>query len=109
MKKNRDHLFKHSKERILQRYDVELSRSAYEKMCDSIRHEKPNALFLIKESNTRTHWLIDDKYIAVYHTKLKAICTFRPANSIWDYLPSSDHFKIRKYIKGWVKMPSDDE
>lgn len=107
-KKNKDHLFKHAYKRAWQRYDLEITRAEYEKMCNDIRCKNPNVLFLVKESNTRTHWLVNDYLIAVYHTQLNGICTFRPPDAIHSYLSGSEHFEIRKQIKGWTPFREDD-
>lgn len=84
-KKTADVLFHHAQKRALQRYDLELSRHEYDRMISAIRnHHDVN--FLKRESYSRTHWLVFDKYIVVYNNVAKGIATFLPPEAIWGYL-----------------------
>lgn len=52
----------------------------------SARVERGEAKFLLRESGTRAHFLIDGVYIVVYNKALDAITTFLPPDCIYNYL-----------------------
>lgn len=69
-------LHSHAATRLEQRYGFENGWDVAEQITRLIRSNQ--ALFLHRESATRTHWLVefDGKHIvAVYHKPLKFICT----------------------------------
>lgn len=69
-------LHSHAATRLKERYEFENAWDAAEQITRLIRSNK--AVFLHRESATRTHWLVDydgKQIIAVYHKPLKFICT----------------------------------
>jgi hypothetical protein len=77
--------FKHAIKRARERYDEWFTIKDMERMSLLIRQGK--AKHLLNESHSRTHWLIEDKYIVVYNKNLSAITTFLPPEKIFLYLP----------------------
>lgn len=106
-RKTIEHLFKHARRRALTRYGLELSRQEYNAICLAIKTGAKNATFLVRETNSRTHWLINDTYIVVYDKNIGGVSTFLPPDAIHNYLTGSDFFKVRRIIKGW--HPEDDD
>ncbi len=53
--------------------------------------------FLGRESNTRTHWMVNDYLIAVYDSKRQSIATFLPPEAINNYLPIGS-FDSKKFL-----------
>jgi hypothetical protein len=82
--KVKDDLYRHAKKRLLERYGVGLTRELYEEMISKIQNHK--ALHLLKESNYRCHYLVDDQYIAIFDKRRQAISTFLPPEAIIGYL-----------------------
>lgn len=80
-------LHKHAAKRALERYHEFFTLKDMEDLSRSI--QQGEAKFLLNESHSRSHWLIQDKFIVVYNKHLKAITTFLPPESIWCYLEAS--------------------
>lgn len=78
---------RHAMKRARERYQQFFTLSEMEELSDKVRAGK--ATHLLTESHSRSHWLIDDQWIAVYNKKLKAITTFLPPECIFNYLPSA--------------------
>lgn len=78
-----EHYFRHARRRALQRYDLHLEMPDYLAMVKVIQQGK--AMLLFRESNARSHWLIEDRYIAVYDNTRKGISTFLPPEAIINY------------------------
>lgn len=81
---------RHAIKRARERYQEFFTYDEIEKMGQLIRQaNKPGQTrvkHLFTESHTRTHWLVDDKYIVVYNKALQAVTTFLPPESIYAYL-----------------------
>ncbi len=69
----------HSKRRALERYNLSLNRHDLRDIVSMITNNQ--ATFLLKESNTRSHWLVvykEKKLKLVYDKPRKMIITFLP-------------------------------
>lgn len=99
MEKTKEHLYKHSKRRALERYDLELDWKMFERFNQLIIKQSKQVLFLGRESHNRTHWLINDQFIVVFDKQRKAISTFLPPDAIHNYLTGSDYLKNRNTWK----------
>lgn len=93
-KKTRNHLYTHASRRFAERYGESLTRERWEGLCRIVRTthngDGNGATLLFKESNTRFHYLIEDKFIAVYDKARGAISTFLPPENIYSYLGGDD-------------------
>ena len=72
----------HSKRRALERYSLPLNRHDLRAIIEMINNNQ--AIFLLKESNTRSHWLVVYKDIPlklVYDRSRRMIITFLPMNN----------------------------
>jgi hypothetical protein len=72
-------LFKHSKMRFSERYDVNLTKELHDQICSKIR--KGNGKFIENQSNRVTVWGIEheNKYFRVcYDKKRKVLITVLP-------------------------------
>lgn len=78
-------MFRHARRRLIERYGVWLEEKDFKNLVARI--QKGEATFLGHESASRSHWLIDDQWIAVYHKPKKCIATFLPPEAIDNYLP----------------------
>ncbi len=76
---------KHAIRRARERYQAFFTIKEMEQLSRRIRER--DAKFLLVESGSRTHWLIDGQYIVVYNKNLNAITTFLPPEAIWNYVP----------------------
>ena len=81
----------------MERYGVWVENADYERMINDIQRGK--ACFLGRESNSRTHWMVDLYLIAVYDNKRRSIATFLPPEAIDNYIPIGSfdpkNFKMR--------------
>jgi hypothetical protein len=85
--KTADDCRRHAKRRVVERYGEFLSFDEIKAL--ELKLQNRQGLHLKKESNTRSHWLLEDKYIVVYNKNLRAIVTFLPPDAIINYLPSN--------------------
>jgi hypothetical protein len=103
--KTKEILYKHSKRRALQRYDLDLTWPIFEQWNQRIRRTlndrrlELGCLWLAKESQRLSHWLIDDIYIIVFDGQRNAICSFLPPDAINNYLKGADWIKNRQAMK----------
>lgn len=88
--KTADDCRRHAKRRVTERYGVFLSYEEIKELETMIQTRR--GLHLKKESNTRSHWLLEDRYIVVYNKNLRAIVTFLPPDAIMNYLPSNKEY-----------------
>lgn len=79
-------LYGHVARRARERYDIDLSFERYMELSNKVRERSSDCVFLMKESNSRTHYLLEDQYIVVYHKGIGGICTFLPPEAIWSYI-----------------------
>lgn len=81
--------FKHTKERMYERYNYELTKEVYDLMSSYIKDEnRKKAKFLKKSSNRRSVWLVvHDKrhFIAVYGKVQHCIITVLPYRVIKEF------------------------
>lgn len=83
--KTAKHCYRHAIKRARERYDEWFTFTDLERMSAAIRQGR--AVHLMTESHSRSHWLLDDKFIVVYNRNLKAITTFLPPETVFNYLP----------------------
>lgn len=72
---------KHARRRFAERYDRTLSVEEYSIFCKMIIDRTNNVCYIKKESNIKTHWVIefhDMKILAVYDKLRHGIVTFLP-------------------------------
>lgn len=82
--KTAEDCFKHAIKRARERYGLWLTTNELKILSEQVKTNR--ALHLKTESRTRTHWLVEDKYIVVYNKNLQAITTFLPPECIYNYL-----------------------
>lgn len=85
MKTARD-CHKHAIRRARERYQAFFTYKEMEDFGRLIQRQDRRAKHLWTESQTRSHFLLDDQFIIVYNKKLRAITTFLPPESIWAYI-----------------------
>jgi hypothetical protein len=73
-KKTKEHLMKHTKKRVLERYSFDLTDQVFHCYNKLIQSDDNRVFLLDIQSNTRKLYIIDDIYF-IYNTKLKSICT----------------------------------
>lgn len=84
-KKTIDDQSKHARRRAHERYGIYLTDEDYKKLIERIKRN--DCEVLLKESNTRTHFLVDC-FIVVYDKARGSIATFLPPEAIHTYLPN---------------------
>lgn len=84
MKTEKD-CFRHAIRRARERYDEWFTLKDLERMSTAVRQGR--AVHLLTESHSRSHWFLEDKFIVVYNRNLKAITTFLPPETVFNYLP----------------------
>jgi AraC-like DNA-binding protein len=70
---------RHFRRRLSERYGLTITAEEYFRLCKDVREQRARALF--RESNTRTHWLIDVRGVsvrAVYDKTQGALATALP-------------------------------
>lgn len=75
--------FKESRKIVLDGYNIAIDETAYKSMIRKI--QEGECLLLERESKRKTHWLIDDKFIAIYNKSFKSL-NFLPPEAIDNYL-----------------------
>lgn len=81
-RKTKADLAAHFKMRLQQRYGITINKDGYKALIQQV--QSGAAKFLFKESNTRTHFLLNEggtDVVAVYNSQLKALCTALPLNT----------------------------
>lgn len=73
--KTRANLIAHTKQRFLERYQIQINSAQIKSWNQDIQSQKENVKFLGKQSLSRTFYVIDEKYYVVYNKNLKSICT----------------------------------
>jgi hypothetical protein len=89
-------LYAHTKMRMQERYNVELTEEKYRQMCASIKHGRDNVRFLTRQTATRSVFIVDmlDMHVvAVYNRKASLVCTVLPKE-----LNHADKIKYREYF-----------
>lgn len=80
--------YRHAIKRARERYQMFFTLKEMETLSRRVKNR--DAKFLLAESHSRSHWLIDDQYIVVYNKNLGAITTFLPPEAIYNYLGGAD-------------------
>jgi hypothetical protein len=76
-------LFKHTKMRMLERYNIDLTEEQYRQMTAAIKHNRDYAHFKMRQTITRSVWIVDMlgiRIVAVYNRKASLVCTVLPAD-----------------------------
>lgn len=55
----------HFKRRLFERYGIEINRIEYSELCERLRRNGADVLYVRAESNTRTHWIIEIQGVKV--------------------------------------------
>ena len=79
----------HAKKRFLERYGFEINSDKLNGWVKKIQEQDQDVVFIKKQSNSRTLYLIENQYYAVYNKNLHCICTFltkEMVNSDYIYL-----------------------
>jgi len=87
----------HAKNRLKERYQIEINRHDYNMLCLIIQHK--NGIFIEKQSRTRSIWILRFQQrwlVAVYDKERKQIASFLPP----DIIVYENDYPVNVDIKG---------